>query len=347
MINLKNLNRWAMVVILIMILPSCQKDFQQSLEPVETHLDAPIVVLKEGLCDVTTQLFAGQHIDVGEVYVTHDLENIYVTYYTSTPGWVIKETHMHVADELIGIPMTKNGNPKVGHFEYSGTHDNVTEVTYEVPIVWGPDTEVVIAAHAVVKLEGEQQKNSAKGGDEGGTETAWAAGLPFPGNNWATYFYYTICFENGGGIGTESEDAYAYAPQSNISSPCFPVINIPNDWGWQIGPFQGSYTFELWSLPETCDHSTGFHVGYVEVLYKSGGKMDVSYRTFLGYSLEHAHLYVSDEPWPSGVEVVPDDFPYNAWNLGGVMFYTFSNLNHKDDIFIIAYAKVYGVIHIG
>ena len=344
--NVKNLKWLVVILILAFMYPSCQKDNQ---EPNNENLSK--IELKESPeeCDVIVDLIAGQFTDVGSVMVTHDGINIYVTYYIDEPGWCLKETHLHVASNFAGIPQTKSGNPKVGHFQFKSGHDCVQSYMYTVPIIWALGAEVVVAAHAVVAYDnagGDALTKAAS--DESSNETAWGDGLPFPGNNWAMYFDYTICSENGGGLGQESEIAYAYAPpESGIVSECFLTSQISNKWGWHIGQFGESYTFELWALPHTCVHSTGFHVGTVEVVFKGGNKVDVTYTTFPGYSLDEAHLWVSDEPWSAPPMVDPEDFPYHAWDLSGVMTYTFKNVTNRGQMFMIAHALVYGVIHSG
>ncbi|MBN2261085.1 MAG: hypothetical protein JW702_11095, partial [Clostridiales bacterium] len=62
------------------------------------------------------------------------------------------------------IPHTKSGNPKIGNFPYSMTHNPaVNEYTYQIPLddLPGEGTVILIVAHAVV----------ANGCQE---ETAWA-----------------------------------------------------------------------------------------------------------------------------------------------------------------------------
>jgi hypothetical protein len=93
-------------------------------------------------------LCAGQYMDVGDVEVWNDGCTLYVRYTTDEPWWMT-ETHLHVATDPDDIPQTKNGNPKVGHFEYQMIHDpRVNDFTYEVPL--NGDGIYYIAAHAVV-----------------------------------------------------------------------------------------------------------------------------------------------------------------------------------------------------
>lgn len=96
-----------------------------------------------------TELLAGQTIDVGEVLVWNDGNFLYVKYVVDAAYWCLTETHLHVATSLEGIPQ-KKGNPPPGQFDYKGEHDCVTDYTYEIPLTWGVDTELFIAAHAVV-----------------------------------------------------------------------------------------------------------------------------------------------------------------------------------------------------
>ncbi len=91
------------------------------------------------------------------------------------------ETHIAVAEAFEDIPQTKTGNPKVGHFPYG--HEDLGGAMTDpnvIPLEWDAGTALIIAAHTEL-CNGE---------------TAWAnCGGPdayFPGNNWATFFYYTV-----------------------------------------------------------------------------------------------------------------------------------------------------------
>jgi len=132
---------------------------------------------------VSFHLYAGQNIDAGEIRVWNDSETLYVKYFTD--GWCITETHLHVATSLEGIPQTRKGNPIPGKFDKKGEHECEMEITYAIDLKemeWKCDQKLYIAAHAVV-----QKKDN-----ESVEETAWGKGIEFPGNNWATYFNYTI-----------------------------------------------------------------------------------------------------------------------------------------------------------
>jgi hypothetical protein len=141
-------------------------------------------------------LMAGQHYVAGtvtvEATVDGDVTSVDVTINTEATDWMLTETHVAVAGSLEELPQTGSGNPQVGHFEFSIEHDPpVNSITYDVGD-YETGQELFIAVHAVVQsVDGE--------------ETAWAAGLEFPGNSWATYFTYpapppplTVNSPNGG-----------------------------------------------------------------------------------------------------------------------------------------------------
>ena len=142
-----------------------------------------------------TDLIAGQTNIVGEVTVEDLNGSIKVTYRITENGWWITETHLHVSREFGDIPTNGPGNPVVGHFKYSESHDLVEEYSvtidkndilpHEGDINNGWDGCYYIAAHAVVS------------GGEGETDFAgiaeWLPGTadvkvtaPKPGGN--TYF---------------------------------------------------------------------------------------------------------------------------------------------------------------
>jgi len=102
----------------------------------------------------TTDLIAGggspaSAIDVGDVLVWNDGDTLYVKYVIYEDGWCLTETHLHVAKSEGEIPQTKKGNPIPGQFDYKSEHDCVTD--YTIQLNWCPNTELFIAAHAVVQ----------------------------------------------------------------------------------------------------------------------------------------------------------------------------------------------------
>ncbi len=136
---------------------------------------------------LSVRLIAGQHTDSGSVTVGNDGEFLYVVYNTKD-GWVLAETHVDVELSLAEIPQTGSGNPKVGHFAYSFTHNGATTYVYAIPLsslgLEAGDT-LFVAAHAVVNLQNA-------GGQVVRRETGWGEGPGFPGKNWAMYLNFTV-----------------------------------------------------------------------------------------------------------------------------------------------------------
>ena len=136
---------------------------------------------------VEVTLIAGQTINSGTVTVTNDADFIYVTY-TTTNGWVLTQTHLYVGDCAL-IPVNNPGNPIPGQFPYSGTHNNLTSYTYQIPVSKIPAGSCgCIAAHAVVK-----QYNSSN--QVINQQTAWGNGtrINLNGGNWGMKFDYCSC----------------------------------------------------------------------------------------------------------------------------------------------------------
>jgi len=162
-----------------MALISCSKEDVASLEEAnasqntfQDRRDGAI----SGIGDPTTDLIAGQTIDVGSVDVTYDGTYIYVTY-TTENGWELDETHLYIGD-CEERPANNPGNPLIGQFPYAEEHDNgTTSYTYVLDA-----SEIgisgCVAAHAVVS------------DGTGNSETAWGDGQPYGGNSWAMFFYY-------------------------------------------------------------------------------------------------------------------------------------------------------------
>lgn len=139
----------------------------------------------------TTSLIAGQHFTAGTISIYNDATNIYVTYTTNAP-WVMSDAHVAIANALAGIPQTRAGNPIPGRFAYSATFDpEVTTYTVGIPYagVYAEGQNLFVAAHAMVQAPR----------DQGGSQTGWASGPGFPGNNWAMYVNFTLQSCGGGG----------------------------------------------------------------------------------------------------------------------------------------------------
>lgn len=144
------LSKAILIVLLSVFAVSCEKDEVQQDIGSQPEI---AYKLNDSGCPHVTDLIAGQHIDVGDIIISNDQANIYVTYLINEPGWYMKLSHMHIAEDVSGIPQTHKGNPKVGKFDYQMEHNHATEYTISVPYSWSAGTNIVVAAHAVVDYD--------------------------------------------------------------------------------------------------------------------------------------------------------------------------------------------------
>lgn len=128
---------------------------------------------------VEVDLLAGQTTPVGTLTIDPDDGELLVTYDTSATDWHLVETHLAVGDTVGDLPTNRPGNPKIGHFPYTGQPDpapaDVAQYTVDVN---GMSGDVSVAAHAVVAdttdlADGEEsmylsssRPRGAAGGDE-------------------------------------------------------------------------------------------------------------------------------------------------------------------------------------
>lgn len=226
-------------------------------------------------------IWAGQNINVGTMTVFNDNDYLYITY-DVTGGWMLTETHVHVADNLAGIPKTKQGVPIPGQFMYSMMHNPpVTTYTYNI-LLADHDLEVgdniAIAAHAVVVNgnypDGEYQ-----------SETGWGGPMPGPGPRWWYYLEYTIQDyrddDDDPGFGTETAMIRMY--------------DNPNDftYNWGNHPWF-SYVKSIPAMtPQTYYFYAGQHykVGEVEI-WKDGNFLYVQTDLIAPYEMAESHLNV-------------------------------------------------------
>jgi hypothetical protein len=134
--------------------------------------------------DVKYNLVAGKHTTVGDVTVTNDDDNLYVTYNTKD-GWSLKETHLYVGTYQ-GLPKNRHGIPVPGKFPYKASHVyGTTSYIYTIPLkdIATFNSCLIVAAHSeVVKKIGKCIKS----------ETAWSAGKSFSCRRWGWFSSYCI-----------------------------------------------------------------------------------------------------------------------------------------------------------
>ncbi|MEC3908856.1 hypothetical protein VOI54_17645 [Tamlana sp. 2201CG12-4] len=149
------------VVALLFAFFSCQTEELQTEELNEQLISDPSDTSKskkrgkpdlvfDAECDPSVfsnpiNLYAGQHILVGELTVKFNNGNYDITYNITNNEYCLTETHISVVQDPLDFPMA-NGNPIPGQFEFKSTHDCVSSYTYSVPI----DKGTYFAVHGVV-----------------------------------------------------------------------------------------------------------------------------------------------------------------------------------------------------
>lgn len=190
---MKKLLTFSFLLIMLTTFSGCWE--KEEASPVAARKPAPNPPVElNGPCGTTvTDFLAGQHILAGNITVTNDQTNLYVTY-TTTGSWQLQETHLYVGS-FEGLPKTSTGNPKIGNFPYKDSLSaGETTYTYTVPLSsLGDDQCFVIAAHASVVQLGPD-------GEVTQQQTAWGAGNQFnESGSWATYSVYCLCDGDGDG----------------------------------------------------------------------------------------------------------------------------------------------------
>ena len=289
-------------------------------------------------------LWAGQDINVGTVNVWNDGVELHVTYNT-TGGWVLTETHLAVATALDDIPQ-KNGNPIPGKFQYQccyvgsewvflikndgapgatcdadgNANATLTEVEYIIPlseIGEGVDCEelLYIAAHASLlnldNIVGYVPDTGDPGDPIYQEETGWGDnGLGFPGNNWATYFEYSVqcppC------IVTYPETGTAYIGYEDWTNGDFDY----NDFGMNFS------VEELYEGPCEQGMLKEVTMTFEAVIFDSGMRHKIHIATpFTG---SYQYTVTRNAGDPVGVDETPSGGPYSGSGpLDVTLFNTF------------------------
>jgi len=223
-----------LMVIFSLLLTGCNVTDNSGVVPSDQSANIDIMSRETDPGEVI--LYAGKNLDVGNVNVTNYGENILVEYQLNQDaidaGWRIKKTNVHVGESLDDFPLVGRwGNPIAEKFDYSQTHDSVTEYTQMVPLgQWTVGQELLVAANA--KVENADT-----------SDAAWGSGMPFNDKNWATYFGYTVegytltIQVEGNGTTDPSAGSYDYLSGTQVS-----ITAIESDENYYFSGWSGDAT---------------------------------------------------------------------------------------------------------
>lgn len=173
-------------------LMACEKEYQEIGIEQEAKLQEGLLYKAQPAngSPVTYSFWAGRHINVGNLLVSNDEQNLYITFKT-TGNWWLQLTHLHIATTLGGVP-NRNGIPVPGHFQYKTSHNpRLQTFTYTIPKTWAEGQNLVIAAHAEVVLLDANGKVIQ-------SETAFGGDTQGPGKRWWFWAGYTVGSGSGG-----------------------------------------------------------------------------------------------------------------------------------------------------
>ncbi len=340
---------------------------KNSMLPLQNRLITKDDVQEESCDDpVEVILYAGQHIEVGKIFISNSESKLFVTYDLTGSNWWLSETHLFAGD-IDEAPFTNSGNPQIGKFPYHGLHDLTQEHTFAISLV-DLDNPVSVIAHAVVQQREDGQNTSI--------ETAFGYGdIEFQGNRWGWIINYeqqscetsedendesstdpedteesdddpNIDYEDG------CMDAYTYSSKQN--SIC--LLNRFERWGWtnKVTPNDRyyipggvTYTYPLYASAYSCAIDNNIPVG--EVIINISGGDGILYANITvnlskqELSITDLDIYAGETAYPlddyGDASIAFDEFDLNLDGMN-VKTYTVNWLDWFDETNFILHVKV-------
>jgi len=195
---------------------------------------------------VTTPLITLEGKSVGTVTLYNSTDGFFITAATDA-GWELRQTRLAVARSLDCIPHFKSGEAQVDRFLLRKEgRPGTTQLGYNLPLLVDPGTELFIALNADVcpattpppgeghstdagQKKGDPSSDGQEGnghdGSGGGDDhhtSAWAQGLPFPGDDGSMYLTYIVRAAAppslAGKYATYAQATWGAAPGTNPAS---------------------------------------------------------------------------------------------------------------------------------
>jgi YD repeat-containing protein len=292
--------------------------------------------------------------DAGDVLVSNDNDNLYVTVY-ATFGFqnVSENLKIWVGTSLELLPANNNGVPIQGQFPYKTTiAAGVKEYTFTIPFAdienYGNavtcNTKFYVYVHGDVFSDINGGTDTAWGGDTCKTSQdkgvkRWVCSIVYQAKCCGTPppppdGYTQTAFAKGG---------FVFTNDSKSNPETLPTLGLTkNRWGWAINITNtGSYEYDIWAGAGLNQTSKGTLVGKLTVNW-DGSYATVTYDMNSGFSMCGIHVYAGDfKP----ITIAPGQY-------GNTMSFdpkvtTYSNTyavadSGTDGIWIIAHAGVYG-----
>jgi hypothetical protein len=168
---------YVLFIIILFFIGACQFQNFEHLKSKENNKKANYSLISSLKPSYSTNLIAGNYIDVGNVNIYCNNENVFIEYET-TDEWYIKNTHLYVGDIEL-IPTNKNEIPNPLRFKNKTVCPKQTQSEIYMISKSSLPSNFAVAAHAKVKREVNGMKTK--------TETAWCEGERFSTDSWGMY----------------------------------------------------------------------------------------------------------------------------------------------------------------
>jgi len=289
-------------------------------------------------------MLAGQHIEAGQVCVEVDAagENLLVTY-EMAGGWQLLEAHLWAGLDLVSMPQSKTGNPKIGNFPYnSGDIAGTDSHTFTVPLtafgsVEPCDVTGLLAAHAAVR------KANADGTYQ--TETGWLEGTQIAAKgSWAmnSSIFFTCPPDPVDTalppVAEGCETAFAYGDRNGDRILDKGDLELDDflkteRWGWQLAVKKGEHlAVPIYAAAGNNDINKGTFVGTLKVAYDNM-TVSVRYEMLPGFTADETHLYVGDVYLPKAA-------PGTYGNMGAESYTV--PVSGAETVYVVAHAVARG-----
>ncbi len=302
---MKTIKQFISVAFIAALLMSCSESLVNTKDLTEAdQLQRAVMVEGTEYCGTDTfTLWAGQTIDAGEIIVSNDETNLYVTV-ISDGGFVGEENiKMWLGTDFSLLNGEGLERPAAGSFPYKVTvPERETSYTFTIALNTIPFYDVMNcgeqAIHVVVHADVLVLDDIAAKGEE----TAWGGDIEGPGDAWWYYADYTpACCGEEPPVPTEAlgtafaKGGYVFTTGPKSNPEDLPSLELAkNRWGWAINLMEsGVTTYELWVGAGLNDVRKGTLVGEVSIDF-DGYMATVSYRLYSEYTIEESHIYAGD-----------------------------------------------------
>lgn len=295
--------------------------------------------------------YGATYVPVGEVCVTNDSTNIYVTFKLTDPvNTSFGTLHLWVGSDPSLIPMNSQGVPVPGQFPHHYTTVGESEYTFVIPLTDkfidividpascpNPLPTVRVVAHAEVRVGGSLETAF------GGTTCTRVRGER---GRWYCYGDYVLCCnpdepppQLGGCETAFAKGGYVFVTDNRFNPEGLPSLNlVKSRWGWAINvTATGTTSYDIYAGAGR--NRGGTNVGTLTVEWDSvSGALKITYSISAGYLMSEVHVYAGDT---KPTTVAPGRYGHIQYYPAGSAEHVYETVvldSDGDGIWIIAHA---------